>query len=142
MAYFTQASVNRLATIEGIDTACPPNAEDLYRSARTTRGRARGDNLLYEQAPPMHYLEAPVQYPTYGSRSPSPMPNYPLRPVSPEEALYSFSSTPTDSDDSEEYATMNDHSRILAPLIYLQNLSAPPRTPSDDWAIRALDSIM
>jgi hypothetical protein len=142
VAYYTQERLNQLGTIDGVlDAPTLPDPEREYRSARTTRGRPRGDDLLHEQT----YLPRPgVQlFPPFvpdfsGDQhtvSSTGGPPSILRTSSERETPRSIAHA-----GRQRRAGRDEGARILAPLIYLQNASAPPRPPVDDFAIRALDS--
>jgi len=129
VAYFTHTSVDRLATIDGLlDTTWLVDPEEEYRSARTTKGRPRGEHLLYEQGSDRgfptkqgHDVDS-YRYPFEDRSSLTPPRQMlPLPPVPPRPG---------------------ESALELAPLVYLQNVSGPPRAPLDDFAIRALDSIL
>jgi hypothetical protein len=125
VAYFTHASVDRLATIDGLlAMTCLIDPEEEYRSARTTKGRPRGEHLLYEQGYdrgfPMKQGGGVGSYRHPFEDRSSLTPPYQMLPLPPVREI-----------------TLE-----LAPLVYLQNISGPPRAPLDDFAIRALDSIL
>lgn len=134
MAYLTPASVEQLATIDGLlDTMCLVDPEEEYRSARTTKGRPRGEHLLYE---PGFNRGLPMKQ----GRNKYELDEYSFDDRSSLTPPYRIDTLPmviprmTDGEDEKML--------MLAPLVYLQNVSAPPRAPLDDFAIRALDSIL
>jgi len=134
VAYYTQESVDRLGTIDGIlDAPALPDPEREYRSARTTRGRPRGEDLLHEQAERLRTCRDGA---SGVHLYPPPFECEFSRDHAHDHRLSPIHELPS--------ITRTEPGRRLelAPLNYLQDASAPPRPPVDDYAIRALDSTM
>jgi len=134
VSYYTTGSVSRLGTIDGLlDPACLPDLEEKYRSARSTKGRHREEDLLYElQSPNPH----PFGSPEHQLTSMDLIPTTPTVPPAWDGDTF----TPINCWDDQQRPVGGD--RTLAPLVYLESVSPPPRPSVDDSAIRALDSIM
>jgi len=140
VAYSTPSSVDRLKTIDAmLDMEWVPDLEEVYRSARNTKGRRRGEDLLYEVQPPNQRHDGAHLYPPYGCGYPSPhhhlSPTHSLPKIRDEYFGRPFTHIRRAGDHRGA-----DASRSLVPLIYLKKLRAPPRPAWDDSAIRALDS--
>ena len=151
VAYFTSRSLGWLGTVDHI-----PNLAWLkglprlsFRPARTTKGKNYGDDTLHvhiimqsasndvQHHRHHHTHELADSWPSPGSSS------------SGDERLarigYAVPSAPWRRPTSDErlgvdFPESRQTARTLAPLIYLQSISAPPRQPLDDFAIRAFDS--
>jgi len=152
VAYFTSRSLNWLATIDNISslTWVRRSPRSSFRPARTTKGKNYGDDTLHEHivmqaasndnqhhhhrhhdnpesrsSPTGESSSGDERLPKIGFAVPS----APWRRPTRDERL------------GVEFPEPNRQmARMLAPLIYLESISAPPRQPVDDFAIRAFDS--
>jgi len=147
VAYFTSRSLSWLGTVDHI-----PHLAWLkglprwsFRPARTTKGKNYGDDTLHVHLV-MQNASNDAQYRRAheGGSWPSPdssssgderlpkigyvVPSAPWRRPTWDERL------------GVDFADGGETARTLAPLIYLQSITAPPRQPLDDFAIRAFDS--
>lgn len=138
VAYFTSRATEWLGTIDHI-----PNLAYLrklprmsFRPARTTKGRICDEihRIILREAPSRGGKDpwsSPDSSPPRDERLPNigyAVPSAPWRKPSWDKRL------------GVEFSDHRETTRELAPLIYLQSISAPPRQPLDDFAIRAFDS--
>lgn len=148
MAYFTSRSLCWLGTIDHIPHLAWVKGlpRSSFRPARTTKGKNYGDDTLHvhiimqhENQPhrPHRNHESAESWPSSDSGSSGDerlprieyaVPSAPWRRPTRDERL------------GVEFSEVRLTARTLAPLIYLQNITAPPRQPLDDFAIRAFDS--
>ena len=148
VAYFTSRSIDWLGTIDHIPHLAwlKGSPRWSFRPARTTRGRNYGEDTLHvniimqtasHENQPHHHHDSAESWPSPDSNS------------SGDERLprigYAVPSAPWrrpvwDERLGVEFPEARRTARTLAPLIYLQSISAPPRQPLDDFAIRAFDS--
>ena len=152
VAYFTRRSMSWLGTIDhvlhlALLTGSPGWP---FRPARTTKGKNYGDDKLHvhiimqsasnetqQHHRHSHGHELADSWPSPGSSSSGderlPKIGFAVmsapwrRPTWDERLAVGFTESPQTA-------------RTLAPLRYLQSISAPPRQPLDDFAIRAFDS--
>ena len=149
VAYFTSRSLEWLSTVDR-----NPNLAMLegsprfaFRPARTTRGRGYGDDALHEQ-----FIRHPHDNRHHRNRHQDGAESWPSPAESDSSGDgrlprigYVVPSVPWkrpawDERLGVEFAEPRETGRTLAPLIYLESITAPPRQPLDDYAIRAFDS--
>lgn len=150
VAYFTSRSLGWLGTIDHV-----PNLARLkgspswsFRPARTTKGRNYGEDTLHvhiimqaashDNQPHHKHHDSADSLPSPADSSSSgderlpkigyAVPPAPWRRPARDERL------------GVELTEPRQTTRTLVPLMYLQRISAPPRQPLDDFAIRAFDS--
>jgi len=151
VAYFTSRSLGWLATIDHISTLAwlRSSPRSSFRPARTTKGKNYGEDTLHvhivmqaashdnQQHHHRHHdnpesRSSPADESSSGDerlpRIGFAVPSAPWRLPSRDERL------------GVEFPEPQQMARTLAPLIYLESISAPPRQPLDDFAIRAFDS--
>jgi len=138
VAYFTSRSMNWLETIDDIPnlTWFQGLAGSSFRPARTTKGKnyvelhkhliPRDGDTSAESwpSPPDSNSSGDDRLPRIGYAVPPAPWRQPMR----NERL------------GIEFPDPRQMARTLVPLIYLEGISAPPRQPLDDFAIRAFDS--
>jgi len=152
VAYFTRRSMSWLGTIDHILhlALLKGSPRWTFRPARTTKGKNYGDDKLHvhiimqgasngtqQHHQHNHAHEPADSWPSPGSSSSGDerlprigyaVPSAPWRRPTWDERLgVAFTESPQTA-------------RTLAPLKYLQSISAPTRQPLDDFAIRAFDS--
>ncbi|KAF9653970.1 hypothetical protein BDM02DRAFT_1138394 [Thelephora ganbajun] len=151
VAYLTGRSMGWLGTIDCIPKLARLKGLPrwLFRPARTTKGKNYGEDALHvhivmqtashgnQHHKHRQHHESPESWASPGSNSSVDeylpkigyvVPSAPWRRPTSDERL------------GVEFPEPRQTARTLAPLIYLQSISAPPRQPLDDFAIRAFDS--
>jgi len=137
VAYLTTRSVEWLGTIDHI-----PNLAWLkgvprlpFRPVRTTKGKICDEihRIILRKVPSRtDSWQSPRSSPPSGDER---LPNIGLAvPSAPWRVPKS------DRRLGVEFTDHRETTRELAPLVYLQSISAPPRQPLDDFAIRSFDS--
>lgn len=116
-----------------------------YKSARSAKGRPRDPHtLIYDRhvVPVGH--PRPNAHPQYAAFSPgahlsSASHTHPLNRISADAALRGAQGVLPGTRPSQDRRLLADGG-ILAPLVYLQNLSPPRRHPFDEEALMAFQS--
>jgi hypothetical protein len=149
VAYFTSRSLSWLGTIDHVPHLTRgPSPRWSFRPARTTKGKNYGDDTLHvhivmqsasndNQSHHQRRHSHEDSWPSPGSSSSGDerlpkigyaVPSAPWRRPTCDERL------------GVDFPEARQTARTLAPLKYLQSITAPPRQPLDDFAIRAFDS--
>jgi hypothetical protein len=135
VAYSTPRSARLLETIEhNSDLAWLSKMPRLsFRPARTTRGRVCDE---------FHRMILPsrADADSWSSSSSSPPRDHRLPRIARVVPPAPWKIPKSDRRLGVEFTDSRQTARELAPLIYLQSISAPPRQAVDDFAIRAFDS--
>lgn len=146
VAYFTRRSMGWLGTIDHILhlALLKGSPRWSFRPARTTKGKNYGDDKLH-----VHIIMQGASNGTQHTHEPADSWPSPGSSSSGDERLprigYAVPSAPWRRPTWDErlgvgFTDSPQTARTLAPLRYLQSISAPPRQPLDDFAIRAFDS--
>ena len=136
MAYLTTRSVEWLGTIDHLPYLAwlKELPRSSFRPARTTKGKICDEihRVILRKAPSRtDSWQSPSSSPPGDERLPNigyAVPSAPWRIPKWDRRL------------GVEFTDRRETTRELAPLIYLQSISAPPRQPLDDFAIRSFDS--
>jgi len=154
VAYFTGRSIEWLRTIDNMPDLARVRGSPgrSFRPARTTKGKSYGEDTLhvhivmhenqqqYHQHHHHHRHDSAESWSSPGDSSSSGDERLPEIGYAVPPAPWRRPTRDGRLGIEVAYPCQRQMARTLAPLIYLEGLSAPPRQPLDDFAIRAFDS--